>query len=302
MHNLKKIILIGLLSHSCLLADEVSVTPYMGKIKYDNALSKSLKDDASFLGLDTSISDNNYVLDIAYHYININYKKSLSLGDIRQHNLSMIYTSKYSDYALKVGVHYLNSNEPESFRDLGTGYVGIAGIEGYSFFDEDRFTYGTDAYYSVYPSAHSDLTTAATLLIDVVQFTPYLEYSAVLSQSLRNDLSVKLNAVLSTQYKDPAYLSFEVSDTFVYRNFYTIVKVFGGEIKSGVLKGGLEVMNTKDLYTSSYEGQMGYYLSPTLALDISYTMNNYQEYNAGTLTLSPKGYNSIGRVSLSYSY
>lgn len=302
MSSFKKIVIISLVSFNCLSADVLGLMPYIGTIKYDNSSSKSLKNDASFLGLEASVGDKEYLLEAAYRYTNISYKDSLNIQDLKQHDLTMIYHAKYSSYALKVGAHYINNNEATSFKDLGSGYIGIAGLEGYNFFDEDKFTYGVDAYYSVYPYAHDDTTSSYTQLIDIVQFTPYVEYSMVVNPSVRNDLSLKLNAIASTQYKDPGYLSFELSNTFVYENFFAVVKIFAGEMKSGVVDGGLQVINTKDLYTSSYSAKVGLYLAPTLALDASYTMNDYQEYNANTLTLAPEGHNSVAIVSLSYSY
>ena len=285
-----------------MFADVVSVTPMIGKIQYDDSLSKSLKNDASLLGLRTKITNKSYIFDIAYSYSDIKYKESQNIDDLNQHDLSLIYISKNSKYALKIGGHYINNNESDTYKDLGTGYIGIAGLEAYQSFNQVKFTYGVEAYYSVYPTAHSDKSTAYTLLIDVVQFTPYLKYSLVLNQSLRNDLSFNINAIASTQYTDPGYLSYEVKDTLVYRNFYAVLRAFVGEMKSGVKEGGLEVMNTKDLYTSAYSLKVGYYLSPTLALDFSYGINFYQEYNAKKLLLSPEGHNSKEIVSLTYSY
>jgi hypothetical protein len=301
MTNLKKLLLLTLVTSNCLLAD-VSVMPFIGAIKYDNSLIKSLKDNSVFLGLEADISKHNYLLEANYKYSNIKYKDTLNLQSLIQHDLSMIYTSIHPSYALKIGGHYINNNESTNFRDLGTGYIGIAGLEGYNSFNQMKLSYGLEAFYSVYPTAHSDTSTAYTLLIDVVQFTPYLKYSLVLNQSLRNDISFKVNAIASTQYKDPGYLSYEFTDTVVYDKFYAILKVFTGEMKSGVKDGGVTVMNTKDLYTSAYDFKAGYYLSPTLALDFSYGVNYYQEYNAATLTLSPEGQNSVGMISLSYDY
>jgi hypothetical protein len=136
----------------------------------------------------------------------------------------------------------------------------------------------------------------------MMQFTPYIQYSLTLNPSLRNDMSFKVNAIASTQYKDPGYLSYEFSDTLVYEDYYAILKVCGGEMKSGVTEGGNKVINTKDLYKSSYNLRAGYYFMQDLAVDISYGINYYQEYNAATLTLSPEGQNSVGMVSLSYDY
>jgi len=302
MPDLKKIVIIGLVSLNTLSADVVSLVPYLGAIKYDNSLTKSLKDSGSFIGVQASVNDNEYLLETAYSYKNISYKDSLNIQNLKQHDLSLMITSKCSAYSLKIGAHYINSNEVNSFKDLGTGYIGIAGLEGSNLFDKDKLTYGVEAYYSVYPDAHNETTTAATQFIDIVQFSPYLGYSMVLSSRLRNDAVFKVNAIASTQYKDPGYLSYDFKDTVVYGNLYAILKVFGGEMKSGVKEGGFDVYNTKDLYTGSYEIKAGYYLAPTLAVDFSYAVNYYQEYNAATLKLSPEGYNSVGVVMLSYGY
>jgi hypothetical protein len=302
MINFKKIVILSLVSYTCLASDVVTVMPSLSLIKYDSSSSKSLKDSAFILGVETTIKKQNYLLDLTYNYTNIEYKAPVDLQNLGVHDLAMIGNLNYLNYLLKVGVHYIRSGENVGFRDLGTGYVGIAGLQGSNYFSENKLTYGLDTYYSVYPTAHNEETTASTLLIDIMQVTPYVKYSMILNPSLRNDVSFKVNAIASTQYKDPGYLSYKFKDTLVYKNYYAILNIRRGEMKSGVTEGGSKVINTKDLYKDAYELRAGYYVMEDLAVDLSYGINYYQEYNAATLALLPEGKSSVGMISLSYNY
>ena len=299
---MKKIVLASLVSTMALMADVTTVTPYVGTTTYDKAATKSLKDSAQFGGIYTSVGNLDYLLELSYNYMNIKYKDAIGIDNLVQNDVTLKYGAYYKNHMLKIGLHYINNNEKETFRDLGSGAVGIIGIAGYNWFGSDKLTYGIDAYYSAYLHAHDDKSLTSTQFIDVVQFTPYLAFSKVISPTTRNDLSLKVNGIAASQYTKKTYLSYELSDTFVYKSFYTTLRYFGGEMKSGVIDGGMTVFNTKDLLTNSYSAKVGYYLTPSWAIDASYQMNNYKEYNAGTLQLLPEGSNSVALVSMSYSF
>jgi len=285
-----------------LLADNVMVSPYVGGLEYDHGLSKSLKSRAKVSGIDTTLGDKTYLLQTSYKYINISYKDSQSLSNLHQHELSLIY-NKYDElHMLKIGLHYLNNNEDSSYKDLGSGSVIILGVAGYNWFDKDKLTYGLDAYYSIYLNAHNDVSTTTTQMVDVVQFTPYLSYSRNISESTRNDIDFKINYIAATEYKDDAYFSFEISDTFVYESFYTTLRYFGGDMKSGVIDGGLKVFNTKDLYRNSYQLRVGYYILADVAIDLSAGVNDYKEYDAKNLVLLSSGINTEGYITLSCNF
>ena len=76
----------------------------------------------------------------------------------------------------------------------------------------------------------------------------------------------------------------------------------GGEMRSGALNEGHIVFNNKDLYKASYEVNTGLYITDSVALDIRYTLNQFQEYDAKKLLLLPESYNSMGIIALSISF
>jgi len=299
---MKKIVISSILLITSLLADTVMVSPYIGGIKYDNALSKSLKNKATVGGLDITTGSEDYLLQASYRYSNTSYKDSLKLTDLVQNDFSLIYNTYNKSYMLKVGAHYISNNESVAYKDLGSGIVGIVGISGFNWFKKDKLTYGIDAYYSIYLSGHDDTTNITTQVVDIMQFTPHISYSNVMSNTTRNDIELRINLIAATLYKDKGYISYEFSDTFVYKSFFTTLKYIGGEMKSGVVDGGLRVFNTKDLYTNTLSAKVGYYILPTLAVDASYGFFNYQEYDAKNLLLLPSGLNTVGYISISSKF
>ena len=287
-----------------LCASDLTVIPYYGAIKYDNAASKSLKDSAQFLGL-SGIWNNEAKsknVEVTYIHTKTDYKSTTSIDSVLEHDLTVKYRVSNDDFRLKVGFHYVYSDEDLSYVDLGTGYVGILGLEGFSSFDKDHLSYGVEAYYSAYLDAHDESTLAYTRMVDVMQFTPYLGYSRIFGDSIRNDLKLKINVIATTQYKDQGYYSYEVEDTFVYRGFYMTLKYLGGEMRSGVMNGGTTLFNNKDLILNYYDCKIGYYITPTLAMDITMGGMNYQEYDPFNLKLLPDGRNSIALLSLSATF
>ena len=299
---MKKIVISSLLLINSLLAEIVMVSPYMGAVQYDNALSKSLKNKATIGGFDVTVGSEDYLLQSSYRYSSTSYKDSLKLADLVQNDFSFIYNTYNKAYMLKVGAHYLSNNESAAYKDLGSGIVGIVGIARYNWLEKDKLTYGIDAYYSIYLSGHDDTTNITTQVVDIMQFTPYISYSNVISNTTRNDIELKINLIAATLYKDKGYISYELSDTYVYKSFFTTLKYIGGEMKSGVVDGGLRVLNTKDLYCNSYNIKVGYYILKNLAVDASFGLNDYKEYDAKNLVLLPSGLNTVGYISLSCTF
>jgi len=299
---MKKLLLGSLLASSVLLADVTTVLPYIGQINYDNLQGKSLKDSAQFEGIYTSIGNMDYLVEFAYNYIDISYKEDLNIDDLKQHDLTLVYSKYYTKYMFKAGVHYINNNEKEDFRDLGDGFIIIGGLAGYTWFDKDKFTYGADVYYSTYGDAHNDRTILQTTSVSTWQMTPYLTYSKVFSNTTKNDITLKANMIFANDYQDSNYYSFEISDTLSYNNFYTILSYLGGNMKSGVRNAGFTVFNTKDLYKNSFDAKIGYYATPNLSFSLNYMINSYEEYNAATLQLLPEGRSDVTYLSASYSF
>jgi hypothetical protein len=298
---MKKLILVSLVAASALMADVTTVTPYVGHIGYDSSSAKSLKDSAKFGGLYTSVGNLNYLFELAYSYTNIKYKAT-NLENLKQHDITLKYGKYYKNFTWNVGLHYINNNEKNTFKDLGDGYVAIVGVDGYKWFGYNKLTYGVDMYYSRYTDAHTDSSLAGTTTVDLLQFSPKLIHTKSINTNTKNTIELKVNFIKANDYKDSSYTSYEVADTLGYKSFFATLKYNGGKMRSGVKDAGLTVYNTKDLLRNAYSAKIGYYFTPKLEADISYTKNNYEEYNAATLSLLPEGSSTIGVISMSYSF
>ena len=302
MTTMKKLIFSALAASAIASADVATVLPYYGTINYDNATEKSLKDSSKFGGVYTSVGNLGYLLEFAYNYLDTTYKESIGIPHLKQHDLTLVYSKYYEKYMFKGGIHYINNNEDVTFRDLGSGFTGILGVGAYTFTEKSKITYGLDLYYSRYRSAHDETSIANTTTISLWQFTPYFEYGTTISPVLSNKFSVKANVITTNDYQDSNYLSFDISDTVTYHGAYLTLGYLGGDMKSGVRDNGFSVYNTKDLYSRSYQAKIGYYFTPKLNVSVSYTANDYKEYNAATLQLMPEGRNSIVYGAVSYSF
>jgi len=298
---MKKIILASAITASALMADVKTITPYVGTINYNSSSAKSIKDKAKLAGIYTSIGNLGYLLEFSYGYTNINYKNS-TIADLKQHDITLKYGKFYKNYAWNAGLHYIKNSETGAIRDLSGGYTAIFGLEGYEWFGYNKLSYGIDTYYSYYNHAFSDITRASETKVGLLQFSPKVMYSKVVNINTKNTILITVNFIKANDYKNSSYTSYEISDTLGYKKFYASLKYNGGKMRSGVRDGGFTVYNTKDLLKSAYTAKLGYYFTPKFEADISYTHNNYQEYNAVNLSLLPEGSNSIAVFSMSYSY
>jgi len=286
-----------------LWGEDIVITPYYGMVKYDNAASKSLKDTAQYIGI-AGVFQNKIdksEIYLLYNHSSIEYKNS-TYKSISQHNFLLKYKQEIDDIKFQIGFHYVNSDEALSYVDLGTGYVGIIGLEKYFGSDEDRFSLGIDIYYSAYLNAHDETTLAYNRMVDIFQLSPYLAYSKKFTTEIRNDLSLKMHIIAATQYKNQGYYSYEIEDRFIYKAFYFGVSYIGGEMRSAVLHGGSRLFNTKDLITSYYDCKVGYYFTPTIAADVAFGGMNYQEYDPYKLKLLPSGRNSVATLSVTMTF
>jgi|FLOH01.1.fsa_nt_gi hypothetical protein len=298
---MKKLILASLVMASAVMADVTTVTPYAGMIGYDSSTASSLKDDAKFTGLYTSVGNLSYLFELAYGYTDINYK-SATQENLKQHDITMKYGKYYEHFTWNAGLHYINNNEKNTFKDLSDGYIAIIGVDGYTWFGYNKLTYGVDMYYSLYTDAHNDTSLASTTKVDVIQFSPKLMHSKMINANTKNTIVLKANFIKANDYKDSSYTSYEISDTLGYKSFFTTLTYNGGKMRSGVKDGGFTVYNTKDLLRNAYSAKLGYYFTPKLEADVSYTKNNYEEYDAATLNLLPEGSSDIAVISMSYSF
>ncbi len=300
--TMKKFILGTLALSAIACADTATVLPYFGTINYDNSAGKSLKDSSKFGGVYTSIGNLDYLLEFSYNYLDTRYKDNVNVSNLIQHDVTLVYSKYNPKYMFKGGIHYINNNENANFRDLGSGIVGILGVEGYTYRAKSKISYGLDVYYSHYGSAHNETTINDTTTISLWQFTPYFSYGKTISADLGNTFTLKANFIDAKDYLDSSYFSYEISDTVTYKGAYLTLGYMGGDMKSGVRDNGFSVYNTKDLYHRSYQAKLGYYFTPKLNISINYTANDYEEYNAATLQLLPEGRNSIVYAAVSYTF
>ncbi len=298
---MKKLVLATALAATALIADVKTVTPYVGSLSYDSSSAKSIKDTAKLAGLYTSVGNLNYLLEFAYGYTKINYKDG-TIQDLKQHDITLKYGKFYKNYAWSAGLHYINNNETGAIKDLADGYTAILGLEGYKWYGYNKLTYGVDTYYSYYRNAFNETSRASETKVGLLQVSPKIMHSKAININTRNTIALTANFIKANDYKDSSYTSYEISDTLGYKKFYATLKYNGGKMRSGVKDGGFTVYNTKDLLKNAYTAKLGYYFTPKLEADISYTRNNYQEYDAANLALLPEGTSSIAVVSMSYSY
>jgi len=296
----KKFLAFAVLSSITLSAD-VNVLTYAGETFYDKSRVNSLKDNSFSFGIYAEIKEKGSAWELLFNNTTVAYKSNTLLKDFTQQDFVANYSKFYDSSKIKLGVHYVNNNESSLYKDLGSAYIGILGLEAQSNFNNNTLHYGIEAYYSVYLNAHTEFTRASTAFIDVTQFSPYLTHITRLSSTLSNTLSLRLNAIAVTEYRDPGYLSFEVVDTMKYQSFYGSVKFLAGEMKSGVMNGGLEVYNTKDLVKGIYYFEAGYVVTPELRCSASFDIRMMQEYRGDTLTYMPEVMNNSLFFSLNYT-
>jgi len=73
-------------------------------------------------------------------------------------------------------------------------------------------------------------------------------------------------------------------------------------MRTGVKDGGATVMNSLDLMKDGFDVKMGYYLSASAIISLSYGENNYQEFTAFPASLLDDGTNSVTVATLNYSF
>ena len=299
---MKYLILLSLLLPMYLQAEVINIIPYAGMMQYDTDSNKSLKDNARFGGLYLSIGTLNYLLEAAYSFTTIEYKNSSVIENLNQHDVYLKYGVYYDNASYKLGLHAIQNSEQETYRDLGSGYIGIVGAEGYNYFSQSKITYGLNVYYSIYPKAHNDVDRNSTALVDIVQITPYLKYGETFDSSMSNIILLRANLQIAKAYEQKRYFSYEAEDTFYYHSIYATLNYMGGEMRSGVLNGGMTVYNSKDLLHDSYNVKLGYYFTPHFTMDVMYGLHFYQEYDALNLKLLEKGTSMSSVVSMGYSF
>jgi len=292
---LKKIIFSIIFLASNIVADIVSVVPYVGYVSYDKDRNKSLKNSSTLGGIYTNIGNLSYIAEFNYAYINTEYKTEVTDINLNQHDFTFNYASYKTNYMYKVGIHYTYTND----IILNDGVVAIISLGGYQYSGYDKYRYGVDGFYSFYLKGRSenDAYDVRSTPISVIQLSPYFSFFKSISINASNLISFCVNYQYAFNYIQQDYLSYELSDTFYYKSFFVNLSGYNGEMRSGVKQGGLAVYNSLDLMKYGVKVKLGYYLTPALVANLSYSANSYQEYS-----LSEDTFNSITVASLNYRF
>ncbi len=271
--------------------DVTVVKPYFGYIKYDSDSTKSIKDSGMLGGIYISNGTLDHLYEFDVGYTNIKYKSATALSDIQQLDMTLAYSKFYTNYMFKGGVHYINSTDVA----LGNGIVFIGAVGGYKWKGYDKYSYGLEAYYTLYSDGHDD--TGASASINIFQFTPYFSYSKAINLNTRNNFDIRVNQIIANEYNTKSYTSVQITDSILYKKFIFTAKVSLGEMKTGILDSGHTAYNTKDIIKGSYALKMGYIIKPNMSVDVGYTINTIQEDR-----LASDGTNSVITASLNYSF
>ena len=290
---MKKIILGSVLAISTMFAEVVTVLPYAGLIDYDS--DKSIKDKATLLGVHASVGTLKYLLEADYSHIATEYKDS-AIDDLSQDDMTLAYGRYFDNFMFRIGDHYISTNDEQ----LGDGNIIIAGLGAYNFDGYDKYSYGVEGYYSTYSDGHDESFNKKS--ISITQFTPYLSFYKYFNENMTNTIVLKMNYEIASDYEDDSYTSYEISDTFGYKHFFSTLKYYDGEMRTGVKDGGFTVFNTLDLLNDGFDVKLGYYLTPNATVSISYGENNYEEFDQGTATMLDEGTNSVTVATFSYTY
>jgi len=292
---MKKVILGSLLLASSVFGELVTVLPYGGVIDYDSDSSKSVKDKATLLGVHASVGTLKYLLEVDYSHIATKYKDS-TIDDLSQDDISLVYGKYFDNFMFKIGDHYINTNDEE----LGDGNVVIAALGGYTFDGYDKYSYGLEGYYSTYSDGHDERFEKKS--ITITQLTPYLSFFKSISKDMSNTLVLKVNYEIASDYVDDSYTSYEISDTFGYKSFFTTLKYYDGEMRTGVKDAGFTVFNTLDLQKNGFDIKLGYYITKGAVVSVSYGQNNYEEYDEVNAASLDEGTNSVMVATFSYTF
>ena len=282
---------------SLLVGDVISLTPYTGLISYESDATKSLKNKGVFYGLYTSVGNLSYLFEADFSTTNVTYKPEVkredpTVDDISQYDVTLTYGRYWQNSSIKGGVHYLNSNDPT----LGDGIVGIISLGAYKFVGYDKYSLGIEGFLSYYNNGHDDSAESIAKSILIFQISPYYTVYNVFGD-IGNLFTIRGDYQITPNFVKKSYFAYEISDTLYYKSFFVNLHWHGGEIKTGVFKGGFAVNNTLDLQKSSYGGEIGYNFSRSAVFSAGYDHNRYLEYGA-----QQEGYWDRAMASFTYKF
>jgi len=295
---MKKVILGSVLAVSSIFAEVVTVLPYAGLVDYDSSSSKSAKDKATLLGMHATIGTLEYLVEVDYSHLTTEYKDS-SIEDLSQDDITLAYGKYYDNFMFRIGDHYINTNDDI----LGDGNIVMATLGGYKWDKNDKYSYGVESFYSLYSDGQDENDPLSTnKSINILQFTPYFSFYKYFDKDKTNTLTLKLNYEIAPDYEDDSYTSFEIADTFGYKSFFTTLKYYGGEMRTGVRDSGFTVFNTLDLIKDGVDIKLGYYITPNATVSLSYAKNNSEEYDIVSQAMLDEGSYSVTVATFSYTY
>lgn len=280
----------------------MTLLPYFGTTINDRSKAKSLKAATGYFGLYTSYKDKQNQFDFTYNYAKTIYKSGNPLSDFNQKDFTIKYTREVDKTFSLIGLHTIHNTESSVYTDLGSGYIGFIGFKELYQYEDYKLSYGADVYYSLYTQAHAETSRSSTISIAIAQFSPYGIYSSDLSQGIRNDFTLRVNAISAAQYTQKNYLSIEVINTTYFHNTYLTLHYLGGKIRSGITNEGFTVYNNKDIYNGIYNLTLGYFKRSELSFDLSYALSTFKEFNPDTLVLLPNGKSSTILGSMRYQF
>lgn len=280
----------------------MTLLPYFGTTINDTLDTKSLKNSTGYFGLYASYKGEHNQFDFAYNYAKTIYKSGSILSDFNQQDFTIKYTHRVEKTLFLIGLHSIHNTENSVYTDLGSGYVGFIGFEEVNQYENQKLSYGIEAYYSIYTKAHAETSRNTTTAIAIAQFSPYITHSIDLSPSVRNDFTLRTNIINAAQYTTRNYLSVEAINTMYFNNTYLTLHYLGGKMRSGITNEGLTVYNNKDLYNGIYNITLGYFEASALSFDVSYALSTFKEFNPDTLLLLPSGTSSTILGSIRYQF
>ena len=255
------------------MADVNTVVPYVALLG-DNIENRDEQTRGFMSGVYASRGNLGYLAELGYS----NLVKSFGAGEnLVQNDFYLSYAKYETKYMYKLGFHAIDTNEV--LLGSGTTLVGALGSYKYEWYD--KYSYGSEFYYSMYKSGLTQL-----------QVTPYFSYFNSISASSSNFTLVKMNYIVELDF-----VSMEMSNTFYYRSVFATLEGYFGKMRTTLRDGGLSVYNSLDLMKNGYGVKMGYYLNKNITLSASASFHTVAVYEEEVDTT-----NRVLAATLSYSF
>ncbi len=298
---MKKIFIILFLVVNSLFAEVVSVIPYFGYMSYSQDVNKSLKDSSVIDGIYANVGTLSYLLEFNYSHLDTTYKSEITDVNLNQNDFTLNYSQYGTSSMYKLGVHYTDTNDIV----LGNALVIIGSLGGYTYKVYDKYSYGVDMYYSLYKDGRDENQALFDAngnyifgsLTSIMQLSPYFSYFDSISINSSNLVYARVDYQYAFDYVEQNYFTLSLGDTYYYKSFFVDINGYKGKMRSGIKNGGISLYNSLNLMKYGLALKLGYYLSPVLVVNLSYSTNVYQEYS-----LEKDTRNSIGVTSLNYRF